>query len=88
MWMASALSRFCRLRWNLMGSLLGLARRLIQNLFNDVGDGNCVDCPFATTQHFYECGGGRFGAFSQSGHKPNHLAVAGAGLLINRFAEY
>ena len=66
-------------------SLLGLARRLVQDLFNDFGDGSGVDRAFGAPQHLYERGGSRIGAFSQSGHEPNHLAsVASAGSVYQR----
>ena len=66
-------------------SLLGLARRLVQDLFNDFGDGSGVDRAFGAPQHLYERGGSRIGAFSQCGHEPNHLAsVASAGSIYQR----
>src|SRR6185295_18831970 len=65
--------------------LLGLARRLVQDLFNDFGDGSGVDRAFGAPQHLYERGGSRIGAFFQCGHEPNHLAsVASAGSVYQR----
>ena len=55
-------------------ALLAFAGRLIEYRLDDFGDRLGIDVAFRRPHLLGQCGRGRIGTFSQSGHEPNHLS--------------
>ena len=55
-------------------ALLAFAGRLIEYRLDDIGDRLGIDVAFRRPHLLGQCGRGRIGTFSQSGHEPNHLS--------------